>query len=104
MTEKLLGELQERAQGREANVLELLSRAKVLAVKLAREDARSWIEHELNGYPDGSDVPPYRVILSELKVHNPYHGWNAVAWSGQSPVQEHFASAEIRHRRVAAAR
>jgi len=96
MIEKLLLELQERTQGREASILELLSRAKVLAVKLAREDARSWIEHELNGYPNGVDVPVYRVIPSELQVRNPYHGWNAVAWSGSSAVQKHFASAEIR--------
>jgi len=96
MIEKLLSELQECAQRRDTNVLELLSRAKVLAVKLAREDARSWTEHELNGYPDGVDVPVYRVIPSELKLRNPYHGWNAVVWSGSNAVQEHFASAEVR--------
>jgi len=34
-----------------------------------------WLSHELNGYPEGKDVPEYRNLRGELKVHNPYHGW-----------------------------
>jgi predicted nucleotide-binding protein len=96
MVEKMLAELQELAQTEGTSVLELLRRAKVIAAKLGREEDRSWIERELNGYPDGVDVPGYRDIPSVLKVKNPFHGWNPVAWGGVSKVQQHFASAEIR--------
>jgi hypothetical protein len=74
MIEKLLGELQELAQAQDTSVLELLRRAKVIATKLGREEDRSWIERELNGYPDGADIPRYREIPSVLKVKNPFHG------------------------------
>ncbi len=47
----------------------------MVATKLGIVEFRHWIENELNGYSKGSDVPSYRKVRSELKAHNPYHGW-----------------------------
>src|SRR5205823_4051493 len=85
-----------RSSSSTTDVLELLRRAKVLATRLRQPGDVVWIDHEINGYQPPAPVPSYRIIPSELRTRNPYHGWNAVAWGGPSKVQEHFASAEIR--------
>lgn len=95
MIDDLLVELLRLSQGNATDVVEVLRRAKVLAAQLGDEGARSWIDLELKGYPPGVDVPKYRVIPSELQVRNPFHGWNAVAWSGPGNLQEHFAHADV---------
>jgi hypothetical protein len=96
MGEGLVVELQRLAQSSQTSISELLRRAKTVAVKLDLDDARAWIEHELNGYPSGTELPPYRTIPSELRVKNPYHGWQPVVWGAGGNLQEHFATAEIR--------
>lgn len=96
MVDSMVLELQHLAQRSDTPVTELLRRAKTLAVKLDLDDARTWIEHEINGYPPNVELPPYRVIPSELKLMNPYHGWQPVIWGGPGQLQEHFAKANFR--------
>jgi hypothetical protein len=91
----LVLELQRLAQLTETGMTELLRRAKVVSAKLDLEDALSWIEHESGGYPPGAELPPYRLVPSELRVRNPFHGWQPVRWDGANPLQEHFAEAKI---------
>ena len=93
MRDSLVLELQRLAQASDTDLPELLRRAKVVATKLGQDDALLWIDQEINGYH--SEVPPYRVVPSELRVHNPYHGWNAVAWGEGGHAQEHFATAKL---------
>ena len=96
MGDLLVLELQQLARTSETGIGELLRHAKVVAVKLDLDDARVWIDQEINGYVPPSGVPRYRVLPSELEVRNPFHGWNAVAWGGGGSLQEHFATYEVR--------
>jgi hypothetical protein len=93
--DSLVLELQQLARSAETGIGELLRHAKVVAVKLDLEDARVWIDQEINGYVAQDDVPPYRDIPSELQVRNPFHGWNAVAWGSSGNLQEHFATFKV---------
>ncbi len=40
----------------------VLRSATVLAFRLKNQELRDWVDRELNGYPDGSTVPDYRVL------------------------------------------
>ena len=89
-------ELEQLAQSSSTDLLELLRRAKVIASRLLLGEDAAWIDQEIQGYQSPTAVPPYRIIPSELRVRNPYHGWNPVAWGGPGELQAHFASASIR--------
>ena len=57
----LIEELVSDASDATKPVSQLLRRMKVAAVRLKLDDTESWVEHELNGYPqDGSPLPAYR--------------------------------------------
>lgn len=71
----LVLELQRDALDKSVSTADLLRKALVVARKLKVTDIVEWLAHELNGYPEGIDVPAYRQLKGELKVHNPYHGW-----------------------------
>jgi hypothetical protein len=71
----LVLELQRDALDPAISVLVLLRKALVVARKLNIQDLHHWVEKELNGYPDGSDLPKYRFMFGDLKARNPYHGW-----------------------------
>lgn len=71
----LVLELQRDALDKSVGTADLLRKALVVARKLKVTDLVEWLSHELNGYPEGKDVPEYRNLRGELKVHNPYHGW-----------------------------
>lgn len=71
----LVLELQRDALDKSVSTGDLLRKALVVARKLKVTDIVEWISNELNGYPEGAEVPEYRKLRGELKVHNPYHGW-----------------------------
>ncbi|HEL2982123.1 TPA: hypothetical protein UMU63_002761 [Stenotrophomonas maltophilia] len=71
----LVLELQRDALDRTVSAADLLRKALVVARKLKVTDLVDWLTYELNGYPEGADVPEYRKLRGELKVHNPYNGW-----------------------------
>lgn len=71
----LVLELQRDALDKSVGAANLLRKALVVARKLKVTDLVEWLSYELNGYPDGKEVPEYRKLRGELKVHNPYHGW-----------------------------
>ncbi|WP_152540909.1 hypothetical protein [Luteimonas huabeiensis] len=73
--ESLVLELQRDALDKNVSTTDLLRKALVVARKLNVTDTVEWITNELNGYPSGVEVPDYRKIRGELKVFNPYHGW-----------------------------
>jgi hypothetical protein len=45
-----------------APLSDLLRAAMVLAFRLKNQELKDWVDRELNGYPDGSTVPDYRVL------------------------------------------
>ena len=68
--------LQEMASSSSASIEDLLSRAKMISVKLGLTDISEWLEHELTGYPNFKSLPKYRIIIDvPVKAHNPYVGY-----------------------------
>lgn len=93
----LVLELQQLAQAGDTPLPELLRRAKVVAVKLGIDEARSWIDLETNGYPEGAILPPYRVVPCELRGLNLARGeWQPVRWEMSNPLQRYFSLALVR--------
>ncbi|WP_224240422.1 AbiTii domain-containing protein [Hyalangium gracile] len=88
----LVIELQALAQESATDVVELVRRAKVVAVKLQQPEFAAWLEYELNGYPSDDKIPDYRKIPTALVVKNPFHGPQPVVWSDSSWIAEHFSS------------
>lgn len=68
-------ELQHDALDRRTPVEDLLRKALVVARKLGITDLQTWLEHELEGYPEGAEIPDYRVVHGQVKCFNPYRGW-----------------------------
>jgi hypothetical protein len=79
-TPPIVQKLQADAIDQEVDVSTLLRTAKVVATKLALDDALVWIDRELNGYMElpVEDLPPYRHLEGTLKGYNPYHGWQPI--------------------------
>lgn len=48
----------------------MLRKCKILAARLGHEPFKAWVEFELNGYPDGVELPPYRRdIVGQVKAN-----------------------------------
>jgi hypothetical protein len=71
----LVLELQRAALNPNSSVSDLLRMAFVVARKLGIHDLEEWVSAELNGYPDGVEIPSYRVLRGDLQAKNPYRGW-----------------------------
>ncbi len=71
----LVLELQKDALDKNTKVVDLLRKAFVVSKKLGITKIEKWLENELNGYPSNSDIPDYRTVYGQIKVWNPYQGW-----------------------------
>ncbi|EMG9527125.1 hypothetical protein [Enterobacter asburiae] len=68
--------LQDMASLSSTDIEELLSKAKMISVKLDLKDISDWLEYELNGYPSFKFLPEYRIIKDvRIRAFNPYAGW-----------------------------
>jgi len=75
----IVRELQRDAIDRNVPVSDLLRKALLVATKLGVRDLEAWINHELNGYTGGTEVPRYRQLRGELKGFNPVlHSWTPI--------------------------
>jgi hypothetical protein len=82
--------LQQECLDSSVPVLEILRKALVIARKLSLVDAQAWIEKELNGYKSGDKPPAHRILKGQIRVRNPYHGWQPVIF--EDPVEaDHFS-------------
>ena len=70
----LVLELQSEALDPSSSVLNLLRKASLIAYKLDVQELHEWVQLELNGYSEFSQLPDYRFVTGELKAKNPYHG------------------------------
>lgn len=68
-------DLQDEITSSNCDLVVILRRAHVIAVKLGLKEFDQWISCELNGYSSQEKCPNYRVIRGILKAFNPYHGW-----------------------------
>ncbi|MDE2110275.1 MAG: hypothetical protein KGJ79_03965 [Alphaproteobacteria bacterium] len=69
-----------------------LLKAKVLLADLGHSELLAFVNRELNGYAEGDELPPYRIVAAQVKgnVAN-------VAWHAQShPLPTHHLGAERR--------
>ncbi|EKS7554397.1 hypothetical protein ACE2NF_003362 [Salmonella enterica] len=63
----LLREIQQAAIDPSIDLPSLLRKCKVLASRLGNQEFKQWINFELNGYPDQSNLPDYRVFDVEVR-------------------------------------
>lgn len=71
----LIHEISELASDPNVKVGPLLRKMKIAAVRLKLDDLESWVDHELEGYPqDGSPVPQYRVQSGTPTGEHRIHG------------------------------
>jgi hypothetical protein len=63
----LLREIQESATGNDIPLVVLLRKCKILAQRLGNDEFRSWVEWELNGYPNEDLLPLYRKEPAEVR-------------------------------------
>jgi hypothetical protein len=79
----LILQIQSEAMDGSTSVASLLRKVRAAAVKLDLADELQWINWELDGYTnvDADDLPPYRRLMGELKVKNPFHGLQPIHFS-----------------------
>ena len=75
---QLIGEIIEILSSDDPSLENALIKAQVLAYQLGESELRSWVDAELRGYPDGTDLPPYRVIPISVRgvITNGYYRYN----------------------------
>jgi len=76
--ESLVLELQKDILNQNISTTNILRKAFVVARKLNILDIEEWITSELNGYKKFEKIPQYRELNGQLKVWNPYHGWQSL--------------------------
>jgi hypothetical protein len=62
----LLQDIEHEASDEKGSVGNLLRKCQILAVRLGDAKLREWTDHELNGYPGGSELPSYRQGLRTI--------------------------------------
>ncbi|SRR5260221_10957179 len=49
-----------------SNLTEALLKTKILLHQISRKELTEWVNNELDGYPEGSAVPGYRVVHTRV--------------------------------------
>jgi len=88
----LLREIQAAATESNIDISTVLRKAKILAVRLHNPEFETWVDHELNGYGDRSNLPPYRVVNVEVRGHIRRAGLH---W-GDAPIMTTFLPEKLR--------
>jgi hypothetical protein len=74
-------ELQEMSSDENVPITGLIRKALIVASKLNLSDFEEWIEKEINGYEEVSEIPEYRNVTGEVKAINPYTRiWIPLLW------------------------
>lgn len=72
----LVLELQRECLDSRTAVADVLRKAIVVARKLGVTELQEWLNKELNGYDDLTDLPSYRRVYGQLQAWDPYrNGW-----------------------------
>lgn len=58
----LLAKIQDAAVDSKTDITDVLRQCAVLAARLKHEGFKKWVDEELNGYPPGTPLPPYRIV------------------------------------------
>jgi len=74
-------ELQKMSSDENVPITGLIRKALIVASKLNLSDFKKWIEKEINGYEEVSEIPEYRNVTGEVKAINPNNGiWIPLLW------------------------
>lgn len=71
-------DLQKEILSSNCDIVNVLRKAHLIAVKLKLSDFDQWIQYELNGYPDKESCPEYRKVRGTLKYLNQFYGWSPI--------------------------
>lgn len=71
----LVLDLQQDIISNSCDIINVLRKSHLIAVKLGLSEFDEWINYELNGYSYASKCPEYRKIHCVLRWFNPYSGW-----------------------------
>lgn len=71
-------DLQKEILSPNCDIVNVLRKAHLIAVKLKLSDFDQCIQYELNGYTGQSECPEYRKLQGILKYYNQYHGWCSI--------------------------
>lgn len=85
----LVLELQRDALNSEIKVSNLLRKAIVISKKLVIIEIEEWLNKELEGYLITDKIPKYRIVHGEVKVFNPYNGWQPVYFEDSDEAEEY---------------
>jgi len=93
-------ELQGLAADVSNDIVGVLIKAKMIAVKLNLPELAEWFDYELDGYPDGVALPDYRIGQGVVRGWYPRHGWINVQYRNIEPaiitmIQEYGLSDSI---------
>jgi AbiTii len=66
----LLRDIQDDATNNDTPVTVLLRRCMILATRLQHEPLKEWAKLEMNGYPEGAPLPPYRPRVTAQVLGN----------------------------------
>lgn len=82
--------LQEMALDSSIEITETLRYALLIATKLGLTDLKQWVSRELKGYNNVNDkeIPEYRILKTEIKYKNPFHGLCPVIFDEAKEAQE----------------
>jgi len=81
----LLDEIIAALGGENSSLTDALLKTKILLHQINKKELVQWVNNELNGYPDGADLPPYRILPSQVLAN-----LSNVAWRAESqplPIQ-----------------
>jgi hypothetical protein len=75
---QLINEIIEILSSEKPNLENALIKAQVLAHQLGESELGNWANAELRGYPDGTELPPYRIITISVRgvITNGHYRYN----------------------------
>ena len=86
---KLASEIKNNLLNANHDIVSVLRKAHVLALKTKNKEMDDWILFELNGYPFNNDViPEYRNVRGQVKAYNPYRGYIPVFIADEKTEKE----------------
>jgi hypothetical protein len=65
----LVREILDDATDSKVDIGTVLRKCKILAARLKNVEFANWVHNELNGYPDRSQLPAYRIASASAKAH-----------------------------------
>ncbi|MEN0038191.1 MAG: response regulator receiver protein [Cellvibrio sp.] len=66
---KLINEIIAILSSEKPNLTNALIKTKVLLYKIEQKSLVGWVNNELNGYQNSDDIPPYRILPSQVLVN-----------------------------------